>query len=523
MVRRAQVILHDASRFEEGKLPQKEPPATTADEPTKKRHALLTFGYCGTGYYGLQSQHPEGDPERPTVSDVLRRALLGEGFIAPSNFSPLRRTKWSLASRTDKGVHAAGAAASVNLELRSDDVDAVVPDEQTFARDAPAGEEWTLSASALDRVNAALPAHIRIFSAGRVRKRFDARECASSRTYEYLLPLSALGGCEPDEFDAILRRFEGTHRFHNFASGLRRAHEEDFEVAGNSSDAWPLALQVGAQTSAAFRSVFTCRVHRHVTLEEPYLVVRIAGLSFVLHQIRHIIGAALAVANRLVPVDVLEIALTTPFRIDISPLAPGCGLLLDEIQWFDNKEGRYEAQVPVEARQRMEAFKNDVLYPHISSLYRDGTFATFLGELRTNNFTKHYDKGDYERLRRVHVAWREHVAKLAAARSKERALRREEYHAEREEAEAGAPEQPQQPKRHRRPPKERELPGGMLIKLCATRQILPGPATHRAITLLKAKVANGELLSAQPYEYYLEALDRYEAGSRDAAAQPWVP
>ena len=84
--------------------------------PTKKRHALLTFGFTGTGYYGLQSQSAAGDPERPTVSDVLRAALLAEGFIAESNFVTLGRTKWKLASRTDKGVHAACAAASVNLE-----------------------------------------------------------------------------------------------------------------------------------------------------------------------------------------------------------------------------------------------------------------------------------------------------------------------------------------------------------------------------------------------------------------------
>ena len=69
----------------------------------KKRHTLLTFGYTGTGWYGLQSHSADGDPNMPTVSDAIRKALLSEGFIAPSNFVTLERTKWTLASRTDKG------------------------------------------------------------------------------------------------------------------------------------------------------------------------------------------------------------------------------------------------------------------------------------------------------------------------------------------------------------------------------------------------------------------------------------
>ena len=57
-----------------------------------------------------------------------------------------------------------------------------------------------------------------------------------------------------------------------------------------------------------------------------YLVLRIAGLAFVLHQIRHMVGAALAAANGVVPPDVLSIALRSPLRVDAAPLAPACGL-----------------------------------------------------------------------------------------------------------------------------------------------------------------------------------------------------
>ncbi|EOD41408.1 hypothetical protein EMIHUDRAFT_199769 [Emiliania huxleyi CCMP1516] len=81
---------------------------------SKKRHMALMFGFRGTGFYGLQSQSAEGTPGQPTVSDALRRALLDAGAVLPSNFSPLTRTKWTLASRTDKGVHAARAAVDIS-------------------------------------------------------------------------------------------------------------------------------------------------------------------------------------------------------------------------------------------------------------------------------------------------------------------------------------------------------------------------------------------------------------------------
>ena len=249
------------------------------EEKRKKRHALLTFGFCGTNYYGLQSHTAEGDVDRPTISDEIRAALLKQGFILPSNFSPMSRTKWTLASRTDKGVHAACAAASCKVEtFRSDlefDGDAIADNLE-----AEAEEPWTLSAGTLSRINSELPPVVRVFSGSRVRGRFDgkvtgaheftqggraaanarvltacvaraARECASSRVYEYLLPLSTLGSCSLPDFDEILRTFEGTHRMHNFASGLRPSSAETFtsaETGESFSSRWTAMPRLPALT-----------------------------------------------------------------------------------------------------------------------------------------------------------------------------------------------------------------------------------------------------------------------------------
>ena len=353
--------------------PPKPPPAD-GSEAQKKRHTLLLFGYTGTNYYGLQPQNAQGDPEKPTVSDMLRRALLREGFIPESNFAPLERTKYSLASRTDKGVHAACAAASLNLETYLADIvpqgelaasgDAAALEHERdvaeweaavaraeekagLTREAAAAQgtklavgrqpphpegEWQLSERALARINGVLPEDIRVFSGVRVNKRFDAREMASGRTYEYLLPLHAIGECSVEDFDGILRRFEGTHRFHNFASGLRKPHDESGVWKTDDGEEWPLGIEGERLTVGAYRSVVTARVSSQLTIEgTEYLVLRVAGLAFVLHQIRHMVGAALAVSNGIVPMDIFQIALKSPLRLDVSPLVPGMGLMLDRI------------------------------------------------------------------------------------------------------------------------------------------------------------------------------------------------
>ena len=150
------------------------PPPPPGVERQKKRHALLFFGFCGTGFYGLQGQPPgQGDPEKPAVSDLIRNALLEAGFIQPSNWAPLTRTKWTLASRTDKGVHAVCAAASVMIETLPGDVDHLP--EDVAAADSGSGGgvgggggggaaavNWQLSPAALARVNARLPQEVRL-------------------------------------------------------------------------------------------------------------------------------------------------------------------------------------------------------------------------------------------------------------------------------------------------------------------------------------------------------------------------
>ena len=169
-------------------LPAEQRPDAEGAATAKKYRKIpvcVSFGFVGSGFHGLQSQPMR--PDLPTVAATLRQALLKSGAIAESNFEPLSRTKWSLSSRTDKGVHAAGAAASFRMETLPEQLEQL--DDGRVA----------LSAAEVERINGLLPPAVRVFGALKVRKGFDARLCASSREYEYLLPLAALGGSSTEE------------------------------------------------------------------------------------------------------------------------------------------------------------------------------------------------------------------------------------------------------------------------------------------------------------------------------------
>jgi len=493
---------------------------------TVKRSALLTFGFTGTDYFGLAGHTPP-DPKCPTIADAIRRALLEEGLIVPSNFEPTSRTKWQLASRTDKGVHAACAAASMRVELTVEEMEAmeavavpaadgVEPNAKRQKGQVKGHEDqldaWQMSASALDRVNLRLPPSIKIFSATRVGRRFCARTDASSRTYEYLLPVSALGHAPQDglsdlevaearagvinKFDEALKTFEGSFKFHNFASGLRDADDAAKVLTTKEGDEWPLALDPQFKNATSFRSVITCRVHREITVSDTaYLVVRVSGAAFVLHQIRHMVGAALAVSHGVAPVDALVAGLKSPLRVDVAPLAPGMGLLLDGISWFESRTGEDLGIVTPAARRSMDEWKDAVVYPHIHGLYADGVFTDFLSKLKRGGLLppEYGEAGIFSKLRRVFADWENTIRERVREKRANRAMT--------------VPQPDAWP--------AKLLPSGLLIALCNKWQTVPCRQTHEAMNFLRNLVERGQLRDGVDhdeddgfltYDFYLAKL-----------------
>jgi tRNA pseudouridine(38-40) synthase len=244
---------------------------------SRRTHAHICLQ--GTRYHGLQMAT---QPNIPTVEAEVHRALHASGAISDSNNGDRSKVKWSSASRTDKGVHAAACVCTVKLLV-------------------PPSDDVMIPRATLDAWNANLPPDIRILAALRAPKNGRAHSMCSLREYEYLLPQVesharakgdicyhassrvatlanrvqlwlpftprcmrrtaryspecaphscrsrqaqvALHGKPVADIRRLLKKFEGTHRFHNFAGRLslpKRGNvadsDEEMEVAGASEE-----------------------------------------------------------------------------------------------------------------------------------------------------------------------------------------------------------------------------------------------------------------------------------------------
>jgi len=236
------------------------------------------------------------------------------------------------AARTDKGVSAIKQIVSILLPLEFSEL--------------------------IPKVNDLLPPQIRVISAKRVTKFFDAKNFCDGRTYSYLMPSYAL--CPFDEltteafrikdqtineFNEILSIYIGTHNYHNFT-----AHKKPTDPSAS-------------------------RYIMEMNCSQPFIkdgiefiVVRVKGQSFMLHQIRKMIGLAIAVMRGLTNKETIIKAFQT-LRLDI-PMAPGLGLLLEEVHYdrYNLKyggDGIHEAIKWDENNDAINEFKQQFIYPVI--------------------------------------------------------------------------------------------------------------------------------------------------------------
>mmetsp|Transcript_20481 Transcript_20481/g.19807 ORF Transcript_20481/g.19807 Transcript_20481/m.19807 type:complete len:633 (-) Transcript_20481:154-2052(-) len=425
--------------------------STVADIPVDKIHDVntfvkrkvaLTIGFQGSKYYGLQFDIRE---EFPTIEAELEKALFKLGCIRESNHKDLNKISWSRSSRTDKHVHSARLVISTKLEI---------------SLKWMKGEEQRMPAL-VEKLNLILPTDIRVLSACKVNQGFRAREACSWREYEYLLPrallLSTFNDSDPSKneqnehkilslFSKCLQRFEGSNSFHNFhrlspknlkgrlftngESEDNPTDAEDFsdlprETAATAQDriAQINATFVAAdnpgyvfnlnenwipkireQTEMTRTTIFACeRISEDVgnSSFKDFIRIRVRGQSFLLHQIRLMIGAAVLVSRGVLPESALELALTGPYFINF-PLAPAEGLILVNAGFERNSNGQNIVIYPLpgksidendsislmtqEELNYSEKFKEEEIYSKVKDdWYRDG------GEL-SSKFLEHSER-----------------------------------------------------------------------------------------------------------------------------------
>jgi hypothetical protein len=164
--------------------------------------------------------------------------------------------------------------------------------------------------------------------------------------YAYRVPPARLA-----QLRATMAQFEGTHNFHNYTSGR-------------------------SPTDPSCK-----RFMRAISVDEPVVIagiefftVRLIGQSFMLHQIRKMVGTAVVLLRYDLPPTCIKRTLTTDkFTL---PLIPGAGLAVVRC-WFTGYDRVVSttpgmgvaAQLTWTAEQPLiDAYLRDVIIPHVAAL-----------------------------------------------------------------------------------------------------------------------------------------------------------
>jgi len=328
------------------------------DYPWKKvKKVACMLSFSGKNYYGMQ-RNP-GD-EIKTIEDELLAALNKSGQIDPTWEAAPQKAFFVRASRTDKGVSAARMVVSLKM-LQEDDT--------------------------VQRVNSFLPSDIRLQHLVRVTKNFNCQSQADARTYLYITPTFTFSPvtdvvtegwrCGPDtirEVNDVFKNFLGVHYYHNYTSGKLPMEP--------SSQRYIMEFEAGQPFEK---------------MGMEWSIVKVKGQSFMLHQIRKMVGLGVAIVRGHTGMQTLEEAWGME-RIDI-PRAPGLGLMLDQIH-YDRYNKRFAGDGVHEGldwegqREEVERFKEDFIFSDIMDTeVKEKSMLAWMGQvLPMHTFTpRHFE------------------------------------------------------------------------------------------------------------------------------------
>jgi len=218
----------------------------------------------------------------------------------------------------------------------------------------------------------------------RVSKRFNARKFCSQRTYRYLFPLDILHRGPTtedvlieklDRFKRVIERLKGRHPFHNFTT---------------------LEKHDTALRDQHFRQIFS------VGCSDPFFLyshsvsaveVSITGDSFLFNQIRHLMGASIAVVRGNFPGLLINATLAPHMNLSV-PLAPSESLILAGSD-FKVPESTRNVHLSLEAKMRADLFRLRFIDPSVDRSLRSKDI--------WDSFCMRFDKACVDRFTHAYV------------------------------------------------------------------------------------------------------------------------
>lgn len=317
-------------------------------------------------------------------------ALVKEQLITEDNAADPKKVSWMRACRTDKGVHACGQVVSLKMLLRNE-----------YEGLAEAAEEKEVLKRIAEGLNSQLPEQIRIFAVKRTTGSFHAKERTDSRIYEYLLPTYVFRPVDREPYTKVGPGRTAEDVVGPMTSEISPEEKEKLPHWRIPSDALErirgmFKTYIGYHsyhnftTGIAFGEMKARRYIIDVAVGEPFIRdglewarVTFHGQSFMLHQIRKMVGLVIMAERIGVGADIIKQCFEAP-RVNI-PRAPALGLLLDRAIFEQYNERNPDADRIdfLEFEKEREALKDEFIYPKIFAEENDR--AQYWGWLKCND------------------------------------------------------------------------------------------------------------------------------------------